>query len=427
MTITESPSSEPDQQPDTTIDQPVGKAGDKIFFGLSFGAASLILVTLACVAIFLFVQGRQGVTADPSNFDGDQGFLEYVGPFLFGTIYISAIALLLATPVAIAVALYVSHYAPKRLAQTLGYFIDLLAAIPSVVYGLWGISVLAPILADTLMPWLRDNLGFLPFFGSDVVLSPSGRSTLTVGIVLAVMVLPIITAVSREVFMQTPRLHEEASLALGATRWEMIRQAVIPYGRSGVISGAMLGLGRALGETMAVAIILSPSFGYFWDVLTNSNSNSIAANIALQFPEAAGVSVDRLMSPYQTHSPDVLTVEGPWEDGHHARADALVTDKPGLAIGILTADCGPILFADPAAGVVGAAHSGWKGALTGVLENTVAAMEARGAARENTVAVLGPTISRLSYEVGPEFHDREGQGGKPGLFRTLQARWPFHV
>ncbi|MEM8700828.1 MAG: peptidoglycan editing factor PgeF [Pseudomonadota bacterium] len=122
--------------------------------------------------------------------------------------------------------------------------------------------------------------------------------------------------------------------------------------------------------------------------------------------DALSVSVDRLMSPYQIHSPDVLTVEGPWEDGHHARADALVTDKPGLAIGILTADCGPILFADPAAGVVGAAHSGWKGALTGVLENTVAAMEARGAARENTVAVLGPTISRLSYEVGPEFHDR---------------------
>ena len=296
MTITESPSSEPDQQPDTTIDQPVGKAGDKIFFGLSFGAASLILVTLACVAIFLFVQGRQGVTADPSNFDGDQGFLEYVGPFLFGTIYISAIALLLATPVAIAVALYVSHYAPKRLAQPLWSVIELLAAIPSVVSGLWGIAVLAPILAVSVMPWLRDNLGFLPFFGSDVVLSPSGRSTLTVGIVLAVMVLPIITAVSREVFMQTPRLHEEASLALGATRWEMIRQAVIPYGRSGVISGAMLGLGRALGETMAVAIILSPSFGYFWDVLTNSNSNSIAANIALQFPEAAGVAVDRLIA-----------------------------------------------------------------------------------------------------------------------------------
>ena len=172
-----------------------------------------------------------------------------------------SIALLLATPIAVAVALYVSHYAPRKLAQTLGYFIDLLAAIPSVVYGIWGIAVLAPIMARSVFPWLDDNLGFIPFFGSDVPIARSGRTMLTVGVVLAVMILPIITAISREVFLQTPRLHEEASLALGATRWEMIRQAVIPYGRSGVISGAMLGLGRALGETMAVAIILSPADG----------------------------------------------------------------------------------------------------------------------------------------------------------------------
>ncbi|MEP1126451.1 MAG: phosphate ABC transporter permease subunit PstC [Ilumatobacter sp.] len=290
------PTGEQDAGSDRKLDEPVGRLGDRIFGGLSFGAAAAILVTLGAVAIFLFTQGREGVTADATNFDGDQGFVEYVGPFLFGTIYISVIALLLATPVAIAVALFVSHYAPRKIAQTLGYFIDLLAAIPSVVYGLWGISVLAPILARSVFPPLRDNLGFLPFFGSDVVLSPSGRSTLTVGIVLAVMVLPIITAISREVFVQTPRLHEEASLALGATRWEVIRQAVIPYGRSGVISGAMLGLGRALGETMAVAIILSPSFGFFWDTLTNSNSNTIASNIALQFPEAAGLSVNRLVA-----------------------------------------------------------------------------------------------------------------------------------
>jgi phosphate transport system permease protein len=179
---------------------------------------------------------------------------------------------------------------------TFGYFVDLLAAIPSVVYGLWGIGVLAPVLSRSLYPWLDDNLGFLPFFGSDVNTSTSGRTTFTVGIVLAVMVLPIITAISREVFLQTPRLHEEASLALGATRWEMIRQAVIPYGRSGVISGAMLGLGRALGETMAVAIILSPGDGYFWNLITNSNSNTIAANIALQFPESSGLEVNRLVA-----------------------------------------------------------------------------------------------------------------------------------
>ena len=289
-------SSPPGDLDKNAIDEPVGKAGDKIFSGLSLGAAALILVTLGAVAAFLFFEGREGVTAPAENFDGDQGFIEYVGPFLFGTIYMATIALLIATPIAIAVALYISHYAPRRLAQTLGYFIDMLAAIPSVVFGLWGIDILAPILARSVFPWLRDNLGFVPFFGSEVAVSSSGRSTLTAAIVLAVMILPIITAISREVFVQTPRLHEEASLALGATKWEVIRQAVIPYGRSGVISGAMLGLGRALGETMAVAIILSPSFGYFWDTLTNSNSNTIAANIALQFPEAAGLSVNRLIA-----------------------------------------------------------------------------------------------------------------------------------
>jgi phosphate transport system permease protein len=286
-------------EPDSPFgDEKISKAGDKVFFGLSFGAASLILVTLGAVALFLVKEALPVFTAsDKSDLErGGDSFLGYVGPLVLGTVYIATIALLIATPIAVAVALYISHYAPKRLSQTLGYFIDLLAAIPSVVYGIWGITVLAPILSRTLYPWLDDYAAWLPFFGSDVNVSTSGRSTLTVGIVLAVMVLPIITAISREVFLQTPRLHEEASLALGATRWEMIRQAVLPYGRSGVISGAMLGLGRALGETMAVAIILSPADGYFWNIITNSNSNTIAANIALQFPESSGLEVNRLIA-----------------------------------------------------------------------------------------------------------------------------------
>jgi phosphate transport system permease protein len=286
-------------EPDTPFgDEKISKAGDKVFFGLSFGAASLILVTLGAVALFLVKEGLPVFTAsDKSDLErGGDSFFGYVGPLVLGTVYIATIALLVATPIAVAVALYISHYAPKRLSQTLGYFIDLLAAIPSVVYGIWGITVLAPIFSRTLYPWLDDYAAWLPFFGSDVNVSTSGRTTLTVGIVLAVMVLPIITAISREVFLQTPRLHEEASLALGATRWEMIRQAVLPYGRSGVISGAMLGLGRALGETMAVAIILSPADGYFWNIITNSNSNTIAANIALQFPESSGLEVNRLIA-----------------------------------------------------------------------------------------------------------------------------------
>ena len=285
-----------DPDEDQRLDQPVGKAGDKVFYGLSFGAAGLILVTLAAVALFLFWQGLPTFTDDSGQLDDGDSFGEYVGPLIFGTIYAASLALLIATPVAIAVALFVSHYAPRRLAQSLGYFIDLLAAIPSVVYGIWGFSVLGPIFSKSVFPWLDDNLSFLPIFGSDVNYSTSGRALFTVAIVLAVMILPIITAISREVFVQTPRLHEEASLALGATRWEVIRQAVLPYGRSGVISGAMLGLGRALGETMAIAIILSPADGYFWNIITNSNSNTIAANIALQFPESSGLEVNRLIA-----------------------------------------------------------------------------------------------------------------------------------
>jgi len=271
-----------------------GRLGDRVFSGLSRAAGINILIILAGVAAFLIVEGRAGIFGDTEEMSGSDNFLQYVRPLVFGTVYAAFLALLIAAPLGVAVALFISHYAPKRVSQTLGYLVDLLAAIPSVVFGIWGITVLAPILSGNLYPWLNENLDFLPFFSGTI--STSGRSMLTAGIVLAVMILPVITAISREVFLQTPRLHEEASLALGATKWEMIRQAVLPYGRSGVISGCMLGLGRALGETMAVAIILSPSDGYFWSVLTNQNSNTIASNVALKFPEAYGLDVNRLIA-----------------------------------------------------------------------------------------------------------------------------------
>jgi phosphate transport system permease protein len=288
----------------TTIEQPLsesgpigsapGKLGDKIFGGLSKGAGILILVTLAAVAAFLVSEAWPALTSDLTVLDGGDTLIQYVGPLLFGTILAATLALIIATPMAVAVALFITHYAPKRLAATLGSFVDLLAAIPSIVYGLWGISVLAPLLAKDVYPFLDDNLSFLPFFAGPA--STSGRTMFTAAVVLAVMILPIITAISREAFLQTPRLHEEASLALGATRWEMIRQAVIPYGRSSVISGAMLGLGRALGETMAVAVILSPADIYSLNLISNQNSNTIAANIALKFPESSGLEVNRLIA-----------------------------------------------------------------------------------------------------------------------------------
>ena len=278
----------------------VNRVGDRVFSGMSRGAGIVILVTLAGVAMFLIWRALPALTADPSEIgpggsEGNgSGFLPYVGTLVFGTVWASIIALLIAVPFGIAIALFISHYAPRRLARTLGYVIDLLAAIPSVVYGLWGIFVLAPAMAEHVYPWFNEHLGFIPFFSGKVL--SSGRSMATVGLVLAVMILPIITAISREVFLQTPRLNEEAALALGATRWEMIRIAVLPYGKSGVISGAMLGLGRALGETMAVALILAPANVYSFRLFTSQNPNTIAANIALQFPESTGLEVNTLIA-----------------------------------------------------------------------------------------------------------------------------------
>ncbi|MBG6057156.1 phosphate transport system permease protein [Cryobacterium sp. MP_M5] len=270
------------------------RAGDRVFSTATVVAGSLILAVLAAVAAFLLVQSLPAFVATPADFNGDAAnFWAYVWPLAFGTLWSAFLALLIAIPLAIGIALFISHYAPRKLAQGLGYIIDLLAAVPSVVFGLWGIGVLAPLLQPfytSLVEWF----GWIPLFAGPV--SGTGRTILTVSIVLAVMVLPIITAICREIFLQTPVLYEEASLALGATRWEMIAMAVLPFGRSGIISASMLGLGRALGETMAVAMVLSPSPQVIFQLLTSQNPTTIAANIALNFPEAHGTGVNILLA-----------------------------------------------------------------------------------------------------------------------------------
>ena len=270
------------------------RPADRIFAGSTIVAGSLILAALAAVAIFLIAQSIPALVVDPTTLKGaPASFLDYVGPLAFGTVWAAFLALVMALPLSIGIALFISHYAPRRIAQGLGYIIDLLAAVPSVVFGLWGIKVLAPAVTP-FYGWLVDRFGFLPFFAGDV--SGTGRTILTVAIVLAVMIIPIITAVTREVFLQTPRLHEEAALALGATRWEMIQMAVIPFGRPGMISAAMLGLGRALGETMVVAMVLSPALVINFVLTSSQNPSTIAGNIALNFPEAAGVDVNALIA-----------------------------------------------------------------------------------------------------------------------------------
>ncbi|MDN3902977.1 phosphate ABC transporter permease subunit PstC [Arthrobacter sp. YD2] len=268
-----------------------GRAGDKIFSGITVAAGCLILFVLFCVAVFLMWQALPTFLADPSDISGGGGFGKYILPLVIGTVIAAAIALLIATPVGIGVALFISHYAPRRLAQGLGYLVDLLAAIPSVVYGAWGMTVLAPALVGPYN-WLAENAGWIPLFSGPA--SQTGKTMLTAGIVLSVMVLPIITSLTREIFLQTPKLHEEAALAMGATRWEMIRMAVFPFARPGVISAVMLGLGRALGETMAVALVLS-SGGLITSLIRPGNQ-TIAAEIALNFPEAFGLRLSELIA-----------------------------------------------------------------------------------------------------------------------------------
>ncbi|WP_394552855.1 phosphate ABC transporter permease subunit PstC [Agromyces sp. MMS24-JH15] len=270
------------------------RLGDRIFSRSTLIAGILILVTLAAVAAFLVAQSLPAFTAEPGSFKGDaENFWQYVIPFAFGTIWAALLALVMAIPIALGIALFITHFAPRRLAQGLGYIIDLLAAVPSVVFGLWGITVLAPGV-QPLWVTLSEWFGWFPLFAPPV--SGTGRTILTVAVVLAVMVLPIITALCREVFLQTPVLHEEAALALGATRWEMIKLAVLPFGRPGIISASMLGLGRALGETMVVAMVLSPAAVIKFAVLQSQNPNTIAGNIALNFPEAHGVGVNILIA-----------------------------------------------------------------------------------------------------------------------------------
>ena len=251
-----------------------GQTGNRIFTGLSFGAGTLIMVVLALVAAFLIREALPALTAsretlESVSFMRDRGLWGYVAPLVFGTLLSSTIALGVAVPLSIGVALFISHFAPRRLAQALGYMVD------------------------PINTWLSEHLGFIPLFAD---YTAPAKNITTASLVLAVMILPIITATIREIFLQTPTLQEEASLALGATRYEMIRQAVLPFGRSGIISASMLGLGRALGETMAVLMILSPGMGLNLRVLQAGQHQTIAANIASQFREAYGLSVNVLIA-----------------------------------------------------------------------------------------------------------------------------------
>jgi phosphate transport system permease protein len=269
------------------------RPGDRIFSNAAVIASVTVLAILAGVAIFLVIKSAPAVTASAADLPDGKTLVDYIAPLAFGTVLAALVAVVVAVPLAVAVALFISHIAPRRIANLLAYIVDLLAAIPSIIYGLWGIFVLGPAIVPVL-DWLAAHLDFIPFFKGPA--SVTGRTMLTAGLVLALMILPIVSAIAREVFAQTPRRLEEGALALGATRWEMIRMSVLPFGKSAVISGSMLGLGRALGETMAVTIILSVSGIVSFNLISQSNPTPIAANIALKFPESSGIDVNALIA-----------------------------------------------------------------------------------------------------------------------------------
>jgi phosphate transport system permease protein len=233
--------------------------GDTVYQTVITAFAVVIPLLLILIAISIGIAAWPAISRFGASFlSGSEWNVAQhkfgAAPAIYGTLVSSAIALLLATPLALGVSIFLSEIAPKWVRQPIAFLVDLLAAVPSVVYGLWGIFVLVPLLRDPIAPFLRDtlHLGDTPLFSGPNY----GYSMLAAGVILAIMILPFISAVTREVLLAVPRSQRDAALALGATRWEMIRDAVIPYARSGIIGGIILGLGRALGETMAVTMLI---------------------------------------------------------------------------------------------------------------------------------------------------------------------------
>ena len=262
---------------------PPNKAPDKVFLGMAAGSGYIIVGLIALIAAFLLWQAIPSLSKNEANFltsnawtVNDTTLAFGIAGMLWTTVISSVIAMCLAVPIAVGVALLITHYSSKKVGRSVGFLVDLLAAVPSVVYGLWGARVFGPSI-EPFSKFIQHYLGWIPLFKPS--LSSSG-TVFVASLVLAIMILPIVTSISRDVFNQTPREHIEAAYALGSTKWEMIKTSVIPYGRSGVTAAAMLGLGRALGETIAVMLILSTTNDTKIDFSIFAGGQTFAAKIA---------------------------------------------------------------------------------------------------------------------------------------------------
>lgn len=295
-----------------TIDTPRKLSGvrdraDVIYRGISTSGGIIVLVIMLAIGIFLGLRASQAITADGLAFFWQQAWEPDAGKFgiaavLIGTFLIAIVAVMLALPMALGTSLYISEYSPLGLKKTLIGLVDLMAAIPSVVYGLWGFFALQGSIVP-IAKWISQNFGWIPIFAVDGYDPNDPLSTTTVftsstfiaGIVVGLMITPIMTSIMREVFSQAPIGEREGALGLGATRWGMIRSVVLPFGVGGIIGGTMLGLGRALGETIAVYMIISPVFVIQPHILQNGAS-SISSLIALKYGEASAFGMSALMA-----------------------------------------------------------------------------------------------------------------------------------
>jgi phosphate transport system permease protein len=264
---------------------------ERLFQGATLGAALLVLLLLGGVGASLL----RGAWLALSHFkfaflitDAWNPVTEHFGalPPVYGTLVTSLIAMLIAVPLSFGIAIFLTELAPSWLKRPVGTAVELLAAVPSIIYGIWGLFVLGPILQHTVQPWLIEHLGSLKVVGPLFQGPPYGIGVLTAGFVLAIMVLPFICAVTRDVFETVPDVLKESAYGLGATTWEVISQVVVPYSRTGLLGGFMLGLGRALGETMAVTFVIGNAHRV--DLSLLHPGTTISASIANQFAEATG-------------------------------------------------------------------------------------------------------------------------------------------
>ncbi|MBI5031635.1 MAG: phosphate ABC transporter permease subunit PstC [Chloroflexi bacterium] len=259
--------------------------GDVIFRGLTIASACIVLLAFVAIGLVLWQSSplpREKFGLDflaSTEWDPVQQNFGAL-PFIYGTLVTSVFALIMAVPVALGIAIFLAELAPEWLRQPVSYLIELLAAVPSVIFGLWGLYVLIPVLVRPTAEFLTGNLGFLPLFSGPIF----GPSRLAASVVLTIMILPTISALCRDVFLAIPNSQREAALALGATKWEMISQVLIPYGMSGILGGVILGLGRALGETIAVTMVIGNNRDLTASIL--HPGYTMASIIANEFAEA---------------------------------------------------------------------------------------------------------------------------------------------